>query len=387
MKIVNVCISAPYIKGFRYQENILPNYFVSEGLECIIIGGNILPKYVTPNKVKTGIFSDQGKKLIRIKSYKITSEFLITFGLYKQLKEEKPDVIFHHNLNCTSLVICTLYRMLNKNVVLIIDNHADYINRNQNKIWQLFYYRLLVKLSAKFSSFFAQKFYGVTLLRCDYLADVYGVNKRKIEFLPIGTDIVAAGKIKETKVELKEKYNIPSGPFVFVSGGKMGNDKGTLNLISAINEINHSCQKAVLILFGSFSDLETKEMASRSKHIIFKGWCEYETSLGLLKLADVAVWPIHHTTLIEDAISVNTPLLIRKTRNTEHLIDKNGVFLHSENYNELINGLKYCIENYSSISSKSGCQKMKEKLSYKLIAQKIINDTLQHSEGLPKHKF
>lgn len=385
MKIINICISAPYIDGFAYQENILTDYFLNAGLETIIIGSNILPKYLKSKKIETGIYFEHGKKIIRIKCIKLTSEFVISLGLFKHLKKERPDVIFHHNLNCTSLIICTIYRILNTQVVLLVDNHADYINCNQNKFWQLFYYKTMVRLSAKFSSSFVHKFYGVTLLRCDYLHEVYGVKKNKIDFLPIGADVIAADKITETKNELKQKYNIPENSFVFISGGKMGKDKGTINLVKAINEINKHYQNVYLVLFGLFNDFETQTIANESKYVFFKGWCNHETSLRLLKSADVAVWPIHHTTLIEDAISVNTPLLIRKTRTTEHLINGNGIFLESNEYNELYSRMSFFLENHSSYSIETNCMAMRDKLSYKLISQKVIDDIYQKQKDFNKN--
>lgn len=379
MKITNICISNPYIEGFAYQENLITDYFKMAGLETSIIGINVLPKYLNSRKIETGVFNDDGKKVIRISCLKLTNEFIITFGLFKQLRNERPDVIFHHNLNCTSLIISTIYTIFNRKTVLLVDNHADYINRSKNKFWQLIYYKFLVRLAAKFSSFFTQKFYGVTPLRCDYLHEVYGINKNKIDFLPLGADVIGANKIGDTKLNLKVKFNLPVDSFVFVSGGKMGKDKGTDKLIEAINEINKFHHKVYLVLFGSFNDEKTKYMADESEYVHFKGWCNHTTSLSLLKLADFAVWPVHHTTLIEDAISVNTPILIRKTRTTEHLVEGNGIFLESEDYDELYAGMISILKNYSTNDYEIHCKTMRSKLSYEKIVGKVILDVTQES--------
>ena len=104
-----------------------------------------------------------------------------------------------------------------------------------------------------------------------------------------------------------------------------------------------------------------------------------------LKLADVAVWPIHHTTLIEDAISVNTPLLIRKTRTTEHLIEKNGIFLESKEYNELYRKMVFCMQNFPNDNFVNHCKELKEKLSYNLISQKVIDDIMRKQKSLNKY--
>jgi glycosyltransferase involved in cell wall biosynthesis len=374
MKIVNVCISNPYIEGFSYQENILTDYFLEEGIETPIIGSNILPHYMNYKRIKPGVYYDKGKKVIRVKCKKITNAFLIPFGLFNQLKHEKPDVIFHHNLNCTSLVICTLYKIIHPKIILIVDNHADYINSSKNKLWQLVYCKTLVRFSAKFASIFVRKFYGVTYSRCDFLHEVYGVNKNKIDFLPIGANLTAANSISDNKIELRKIHNLPQDAFLFVSGGKMGKDKGTDNLIKAVNEIQAYRTNVFLVLFGSFNDKVTENLAKDSKHVIIKGWCDSNSSLSLLKSADVAVWPVHHTTLIEDAISVKTPLLIRKTRTTEHLIDGNGFFLESTKYEELYLNIKNLL-NISLISKfEIACTKMQEKLDYRVVVQKILKD-------------
>ncbi len=376
MKIVNICISAPYIEGFSYQENVLTDYFLDEGHETTVIGCNVLPYYANSKKIRPGVYNDNGKKIIRVKCFKISTDFIIPFGLFRQLRKEKPDVIFHHNINSTSLFLCVLYKIAHSGCVLMVDNHVDYINWNKNKLWQLVYYKTLVRTVAKFSSIFVKKFYGVTPSRCDFLHEVYGVTPNKIDFLPIGSDNKKANSILSTKFELRTIHNIPQDAFVFVSGGKMGKDKGTDNLINVINEIQAYQSNVFLVLFGSFNDKETEYLAKETNCVIVKDWCDQLSSLGILKLADVAVWPIHHTTLIEDAISVNTPLLIRRTRTTEHLIDNNGLFLESLEYDELYSKIKLILNVSSKTSFENGCSKIKERLDYKSIVQKVMTDII-----------
>ena len=374
MKIVNVCISSPYIEGFSYQENILTDYFRDEGIETSIIGCNIFPASMKVNKVAPGIYFDNGKRLIRIKCLKISFEFIFPFNLYFHLRQEKPDVIFHHNLNCTALIVCLLYKINHSRIVLLVDNHTDYINCNRNKFYQLIYYKFLVRLTAKFSQLFVHKFYGVTPSRCDYLHEVYGVKQSKIDFLPIGADVKAADSILKSKSELRGIYDIPINAFIFVSGGKMGQDKGTDILIKAIDQVRAYRPNVFLVLFGSFNDTGTESLAKGSDFVIFKGWCDHKTSMCILKAADVAVWPVHHTTLIEDAISVNTPLIIRKTRTTEHLIDGNGIFLESLAYHELYSKIRDFIDISQNNPFEDACKKISNKLDYRSIVQKLIKD-------------
>jgi glycosyltransferase involved in cell wall biosynthesis len=374
MKIVNVCVSNPYIEGFSYQENLLTDYFVYANIETSIITVNKFPFNFKLKSVKSGIYFERGKKIIRLSCLMISNEFVFPYGLYRQLVKEQPNVIFHHNLNCTSLIICTIYKIFNPEVVLLVDNHADYINRKANKFWNFLYSKILVRYSAKFASKFVRKFYGVTPYRCDYLQQLYGINYSKIDLLPIGTDVISADKIFETKDELRKLNNISSDIFIFVSGGKMGIDKGTDKLIKVIDDLAIINPKVLLILFGSFQDVYTEKLAEESKSVKFIGWCDHSTTLRILKLSDIAIWPKHHTTLIEDAISVKTPLIIRKTRNTEHLIDGNGIFLLDDSYDELSCKINIAINESVKLDFNRGCDKVREKLSYKVIVNKVLND-------------
>lgn len=374
MKIVNICISAPYIEGFAYQENILTDYFLDAALDTIIIGSNILPSYVKSKRIEPGIYFDNGKKIIRINCFKISNEFIIPTKIYKHLKQERPDIIFHHNLNCTSLIISTIYKIFNPTTTLLVDNHADLLNCSQNKLWQLIYHRILVRASAKFSSLFASKFYGVTYSRCDYLHDIYGIKKNKIKFLPIGTDVNTADLLTEDKTILRKKFNIPINTFIFVTGGKMSAGKGTDKLMKSIIEMHSIHPNIILLLFGSVDDKLSTEMKNIPDYIIYKGWCDRLKSLNMLKLADVAVWPIHHTTLIEDAISVNTPILIRKTRTTEHLVDGNGLFIDSLEYSELYFKMNRIMQFLPDKDCENACEIIKQKLSYKSIVREVLSD-------------
>ena len=49
MRIVHICISAPYIDGWGYQENLLPRYLQKAGTENYVIASmNDFPVYLKP---------------------------------------------------------------------------------------------------------------------------------------------------------------------------------------------------------------------------------------------------------------------------------------------------------------------------------------------------
>lgn len=375
MKIAHICTNNAYVDGWGYQDNLLPVYIKELGVDNFVIASNKLPStYLNGKEYPIGESFVDGIKVIRVKSYLLTNSIVFTNGLYRILKIENPDVIMHHNLNYTSLVICSIYSMIHHKV-MVADSHVDANNTRNSKIFKFLYYKVLVGGVMRLFSYPIKKYYGVSLGRCDYLHTVFGVNKKCIDFLPLGVDENKINQIP-SKLELRRKYNLDSTKIVIVSGGKMGIDKGTIDLISTIEDIVNNGLKITLLLFGSFSDKTTENLANTKSFVSLQGWCDRIKTLEMLKVADIACWPIHHTTLCEDAIGCGTPLLLRKTRTTEHLIDGNGFFMEKGSKDELFSYLNKFVNltNQELDNLYMSSQRMKERLSYKTIAKKLIDD-------------
>lgn len=373
MKVVH--FSPIYIDGWGYQDNLLPLYFKELGHETTVITLTRLPNYIKQKKKMLSKYIIDGVEVRRIKpQLYIAFNLFFVKNLYKNLEEIKPDIIFHHGISFTSLATIVAYKKKNPNCKIFIDSHSDIYNCTTPRFWYMFYYKTILKLLTKMSMPYINKFYGVSPGRCDFLEKTYNINPEKIKLLPIGADTLTADSIKLTKEFLRIKYNLPQTAFVITSGGKMGKDKGTDMLIEIVNELNSTSKNVQLILFGSFNDRETELLATKSKSIITIGWCDRETTFELLKLADVAIWPIHHTSLIEDCIAILTPLIIKKTRTTEHLIENNGFFLGNGSKDEI----KLAIETLKKLDKNKlneDCLKMRLTLDYKTIVKTVINDS------------
>lgn len=381
MKIVHICISAPYIDGWGYQENLLPWYLQKFGVENIVVASkNDFPAYLNPEDkaaivAKGEDYQIDGIHVLRIKTKQMTTSLLITKGLSKALDEINPDVIFHHNFNCTSLLVAARYAK-RKKIPFLVDNHADIINISHNKLWAFVYYKLLIGLSCKLIQGMIIVAYGVTQARCEFMHKWYGVPKDKIKMLPIGADTDLADAIA-SKEALREKFGYQKDDFIVVSGGKMGATKGTNQLINAIVELKSTFQNLRLVLFGAFEDNDTLLLAKNSDVASVHDWCDRKKTLELLKMADVACWPVHHTTLIEDAVSVCTPIIVRKTGNTEHLVDGNGIWVDGVTIETLKSAILAFLLNQDETQRSNlqiACEKMKNAISYDTIADRLLKD-------------
>lgn len=379
MKIVHVSISSPFIDSWGYQENLLPRYLQIEGTQnYIIASANDFPAHLKSDRLsdirnKGTNYLFDGIVVRRIPTKKITTSFAFTKGLRKVLEEIKPDVIFHHNLNCTSMPICARYAK-RKGIPMVCDNHADKINMTKRRLWAWFYYRFLVGITCKIYKDQIYKAYGVTHARCDFIHDYFGVAKNKIDFLPIGADVDLADTIS-AKATLRQMYGFTNENLLIVSGGKMGKGKGTDNLICAVEELHDEYPMLSLILFGKFEDDETALQANNSQVTTVYGWCDRIKTLQLLKVADVACWPIHHTTLIEDAVSVCTPLILRKTGTTEHLIEGNGVWIEHGTKDEIKQSILHLLNRMQQHNDfYPACMNLRDTISYQTVAKKVLND-------------
>lgn len=368
MKIVH--ITHHYIDGWGYQDNLLPKYQLKFGHVVSVItdkshldiAGEDSKKSI---KDKGNEYYVEGVKIIRLNNYINTSNTsFISTGLYRRLIKEKPDMIFHHGVDSSTLIVATLYKFFHKKVILQVDNHVDYINQSKNKIWSFFYNKILLRTVSSLIIPYVNKYWGLSPLRCDYLHEVYHIPKHKIFFLPFGGDTDLVDSIDDSKQKLRIEYGIPKDAFVISSGGKMDKTKGTNYLIDAYHEIKKENKNVCLVLFGKCDD-EIKKYIEQFDDIILFGWCNREKTLSLLKLSDIAVWPLLHTTLIEDAISCATPIIVKSSGNTRHLIsESNGIYLKEGDEKELLLSIKKTLNSAEMDKFKKNALRLKAKYSY-----------------------
>ena len=304
MKIVH--ITHHYIDGWGYQDNLLPLYQYRLGNEITVISDKNHLDIAGPN-IKQHILNKgdtyflDGVKIRRIECILNThNASLISKGLYKILEEENPDLIFHHGIN-TAMLVSAYYKSKHKSVILFVDSHADKFNQSRSKILYLFYYRILLRGICNIISSKVDQYYGVSVARCNYLNEVYGIPNKKIALLPLGGDTDLVDSLKDSDIEIQNEYNIPPNAFVIIHGGKMDKSKGTINLIKAFIRLCGTHKNFYLILFGRMSD--AVKIHAEQNNIILINWCDRIKTIELLKFANVAVWPLLHTTLIEDAVS------------------------------------------------------------------------------------
>lgn len=380
MKIVHICLNA-YIDGWGYQENMITQYQKKKGYEVeIIASATHFPKYLTDEEIKA--IKNRGKEYVYngIKTYRINTSIHTTGltvrnpKLYRTIRKCNPDIIFHHDVTIPSLLKIVTYKIFHPNTTIVVDNHIDNTNKSRYALWNFLYLSLFTRLFLKVIEPSVRLFYGVTPGRCDFLINNLGIPQKKVKLLPIGCDTDIVNSISCNIEELRRKYALPLKGKIIISGGKMGMGKGTINLIKSVVKLKEAGHDVSLVLFGKFLDNETKMMANESNDVYTFGWCDRITTIELLKLSDVACWPLLHTTLIEDAVACAIPLVLFKSENTIHTVKNNGILIEKCDEMEIYNSLTDILFKERYNEYKQSAEQIRGYFSYNSIAEAVVED-------------
>lgn len=227
MKIVHLCLGNYFVDNYSYQENMLTKYHSKMGYDVVVIAKiysfDEHGVVITKGKTETYYNSD-GVKIIRLayKSPIIYGKFIKKFqGLQRAIEDEKPDIIFCHNLQFGDTGVVANYLKKHPNVKLYADNHADYVNSAKNWLSKYIKHKMLWKYYIKKIEPYLSKVYGVTPVRCKFLEEMYHISPKLIDFLPIGVDDDAIPKDKNSiKKKIREELAIRDDQIVVMTGGK-----------------------------------------------------------------------------------------------------------------------------------------------------------------------
>jgi 1,2-diacylglycerol 3-alpha-glucosyltransferase len=383
MKIVHLCLACFYIEGMEYQENVLPRKHRQLGYEVDIITSQFC--FGTKGDVferEVGQYINKDGIKVRIIPYntkvfgKYARNFRIFSGLYENLDEIKPDIIFCHGVQFNSIGQLITYIREHPNVKLYIDSHADDVNMCgdtwKRKILQKYIWcRQYKKLEP-----YCEKMWGTLPSRVKYIEGY--VKSNKIGLLVMGGDVAKIDSQERGKIrnEVREKYNIDNSTFLIVSGGKIDEKKNVHLLMEAISGIKDKNIK--LIIFGELNE-KVKILTSpfvNCNNIKMIGWLQPNECYNLFYASDLAVFPGTHSVLWEQVCACGLPALFRGTEGQNHVdMGGNCRFLYEDDVKEIKEKILEVIcdrELYSNMK-KVAVEKGYDTFSYMEIAKKAID--------------
>ena len=331
MKIVHIAISCFYIEGAGYQENLLPKAHRKAGYDVTMISSQYsfnskgqaeyrpTCTYFNENDVKVIILKDTPHLRFGLSMFKKKC-----YGLYNALENERPDIIFMHGLSALDSYTVLRYLRKHPQVRFYADQHGDYYNTRYSALGRFVLCcitRPMVKKIAKR----ANKLWGTTPWRVEYMQDVYGVPAEKTDLLVMGADESKINWENRNTIRkaVREQYNINENDFLIVTGGKINRAKNIHILADAIVALNRKDVK--LLVFGSL-DKEMEETFTKftdKESIVLAGWIQSDAAYNIFLAGDLVCFPGTHSVLWEQAVACGIPGIYQLWDGMKH-VNVNG---------------------------------------------------------------
>lgn len=328
-KIVHIMLDCFYKNGFGYQENILPAKHRQLGHEVHIItynqGGDASyhkaeppVTYINPDNIPVHVLAES--RSILKKMPVVVGWVDKTVGLYDKLEELQPDIIFIHGICLHDNLNAIRYKENHPDTIIYADSHSDYYNTPvklmKEKIYRYGFGRYIGKKMGKT----AEKVWGVTPWRVDYLKEVYQVPGHKVDLLVMGgdDDKIDFNNSEHIRYSIRKEHNIPQDAFLIITGGKIDKSKNIHCLIEAIEKLNRN--DVHLLVFGrTEADMHEYMEKIQNKRIHYIGWIDADKCYDYYLASDLACFPGTHSVLWEQACATGLPAIFK---------DWNGGFSH-----------------------------------------------------------
>jgi 1,2-diacylglycerol 3-alpha-glucosyltransferase len=388
MRILFIHLCAPYNTGWTYRENILPKYLAVRGADVTVLTTKtILDSSI--NKLKSSPLNDEYDESILIKRLQfklailpffIKSRLRIYKDLYSIIDELKPNLIYVNGLQLLDLKTITRYKRNNK-VALFGEMNATYLNSASNLLSKYILHRFIYRRAiVRNVCYFDKIYYGSSIAR-EFSEYSYLVDFNDEDFLPLAVDSIRISNILNDSVRLnkRKELNILDDNLLFITGGKLDQNKKILDLINAFTEIID--KNINLVIFGEL-DISIKqkaiELIERDDRIKLLGWLSDEDTYEILGTADVALFPGTKSSLWEVSVACGLALIGKYWPGNEYL-DLNGNLIYykeESNKENLKKWINYCLHNNDAIKKMISAAKESGlvKLSYLNIVDKILND-------------
>lgn len=382
-KVLHIMLAGPVSDGWSYQDNMITKYHKRMGYDVTMItsqwiwGENgELKKYE-----KTNYRNCDDVKVIRL-PIKGKDDFTRKLKRFKNLnaaiRDERPNIIFIHNLSFLDIMCIVKYLKKNPHIKVYVDNHSDFSNSGSNWFSRFFLHKLIWRAMAAKIEPHTVRFYGVLPARVNWLVDMYNLPKQKCELLLMGADDEILERVKKgnKRKTIRDTYNILDNEFLIVTGGKIDQaKKQTLLLLESVKNFNYPGIK--VIVFGSIVDSlkdELGRLCDNSK-IIYAGWITSEESYSYFEAADLVVFPGRHSVFWEQVAGQGLPMVCKYWEGTTHVnLGGNVKFLYEDSVEEITGVLTEIMANNKELyyRMKKQAKNVKNSFLYSTIAQQAI---------------
>jgi glycosyltransferase involved in cell wall biosynthesis len=320
MKIV--MLTDIYDEKMQYQDNLFAKYYTKHGHDVTILASTVNDTFdyyagreAYDPSAPSREYWDGRAKVIKL-PYSIRFLSLRRLrGVGQVLERERPDFIFSHDIHL-NLSDAVSYRRVHPECRIILDYHADSSNSGRSWLSRLILHKWTRKPLLQRSLADIEKVFPVVPASADFLHDVYGVPRDRMELLPLAADTDLATATRQAHVgrTIRARMGIPVDAVVVFTGGKLEATKRTHLLLEAFHEVNDP--RLHLLVVGDVAARTASytavlaERARGHRRIHLVGWVQAAEVYGYMDACDFAVFPASQSVLWQQALSMGLPLIV-----------------------------------------------------------------------------
>lgn len=338
MRIIHLCLAAFYNENYAYQENCLSIFNKLKGHDVKIIAStevfdnNGKLKCIEPEKY----VNNYGVSVVRLPYKKkiprnMMRKIRIFKGLYNEIEKFKPDIIFCHALQTLELKTIVRYKQDNRDVKLYADNHADFNNSAQsfwskNLLHRLIYLPQVRKYVNEF-----EKVYYISTETKEFLIELYKMDQKKLEFLPLGGKIRENNEYKMLRKKIRDRLQIHEDDILLLHSGKMDRGKKTLEILKAMSQNKKTNIKLVII--GVFEPNYKRDVfpyIHNDSRVYYEGWKSGEELSEYLCAADVYIQPGTQSATLQSALCSRCTAIVAPHKSYIDLCGDSVIYVKNE---------------------------------------------------------
>lgn len=354
------------------EQNALDGHSVTVISDCFKFEGSKLVK--TPEE---DTILDNGIRLIRVEydliiHPLISSKIRKVNKLYEIIKNIKPDVILFHGASGYEMLTVAKYKKNNLRVKLYIDSHQDFHNSGTFWLSRMLQYRIFNRFIVNKIKDKVDKFLYISYESKDFLKIIYGLEEDKLEFYPLGGNIIEEIDKKKFSNEIRAKYGYTKGDILVLHTGKLAPAKKTKELIIAFKSVTDPHLKLVIVGSIPTECFQTlNKLIQSDERINFIGWKNSNELKKYLCAADLYFQPGTQSATMQNAICCGTPVALAPYSSHEPYLKENGFYVKSvEEYIDVFKKISQD-PNLLKKMSESSYEIARDILDYRKLAKRL----------------
>ncbi len=379
MRVLHLCLSAFYIDEAGYQENHLVRQHVKDGHEVLVIASTETfdGKGGLEYKEPGSYLGSDGAKVIRLPyvkwlPHKIARKLRFHPSVYELMKDFKPEAILFHGCAGNEIVTAANYASENPNVLLYADSHEDYNNSARGFVSKNILHRLYYRNRLQTALPKIRKILCINIESMNFVAELYGVPKSRLEFFPLGGKILKQGEISDRRAKTRSRHKLPDDTFVFLQAGKMTSRKKLADSLEVFSRLEGNHLRfwiAGLLTEETKHDLTA--MIEADARISFLGWKSPEELNDLLCAADAYVQPGTQSATMQNALCCGCPVIIDDVQSHKPYLDAGATLVRDRS--SLLNAMQDALNWNNEQKRATALIFARAKLDYQKLSKRILN--------------